>query len=154
MAENQVLNLNLYGTYSHSIDDKNRFLFPAKLREKIEKYNIKDLVITAALPSKRYLLIFPEMIFQDFIRSWMSEDKGPGDPVNSSFEGWFNRMAFPVQLDKTGRLLIPQKLIEEKSIKKDICLVGKGNKIEIWDKEAFKIEDSRIRETLSKLKFE
>jgi MraZ protein len=39
-----------------------------------------------------------------------------------------------VELDGTGRLLIPKDLIAFAGIEKDIVISGVGDKVEIWDK--------------------
>jgi len=42
-----------------------------------------------------------------------------------------------VELDSTGRLLIPRDLISYAKIKKEIVLASVVNKIEIWDKSEY-----------------
>jgi MraZ protein len=42
-----------------------------------------------------------------------------------------------VELDSTGRLLIPKDLISYAEIKKEIVLASVVNKIEIWDKSEY-----------------
>jgi MraZ protein len=42
-----------------------------------------------------------------------------------------------VELDSTGRLLIPKDLINYADIKKEIVLASVVNKIEIWDKSEY-----------------
>ena len=42
-----------------------------------------------------------------------------------------------VELDSTGRLLIPKDLISYAKIKKEIVLASVVNKIEIWDKSEY-----------------
>lgn len=138
-----------YGNYEHSLDDKNRVLLPSKFRDLLKKDKIEKLIITAALPSERCLLTFPEAKYESFVSSWISEDKGPRDPQTRQLERWFNSLAFPVQMDKSGRILIPQQLLTEKSISKDIFIVGNSNRIEIWDKAAYIEEMKKIRETLT-----
>jgi MraZ protein len=140
-----------YGNYEHSLDDKNRVLLPSKFRDILKKDKIEKLIITAALPSERCLLTFPEDGYEDFVRSWLSDDKGPRNSETRQLERWFNSLAFPVQMDKSGRILIPQKLLTEKNIAKDIFIVGNSNKIEIWDKVAYEEEMRKIRETLTNI---
>lgn len=147
MSKNTIF----YGNYEHSLDEKNRVLLPAKFRELLRKDKIDKLIITAALPSERCLLTFPESSYEDFVRSWLSDDKGPRNAQTRQLERWFNSLAFPVQPDKSGRILIPQQLLSEKNISKDIFIVGNSNKIEIWDKVAYEKEMRKIRETLTNI---
>ena len=52
----------------------------------------------------------------------------------------------PIQLDATGRLLIPKDLVEFAGIKKDIVVSSVINMIEIWDKDNYEqvINDPEI----------
>ena len=43
----------------------------------------------------------------------------------------------PVELDGTGRLLLPKDLLNYGGITKQIVLTSVVNRIEIWDKEAY-----------------
>ena len=43
----------------------------------------------------------------------------------------------PLDLDGTGRLLIPKDLISYSGITKEIVLTSVVNRIEIWDKTAY-----------------
>ncbi len=42
-----------------------------------------------------------------------------------------------VEIDKAKRILLPTNLKEMSSIKKDVMIIGVGNKIEIWDIKAY-----------------
>ena len=63
-----------------------------------------------------------------------------------------------VELDKQGRVLVPNKLREHAGLTKDVVLVGVGDKVEIWSAEKWSlasapenIED--IAESLSGMGF-
>jgi MraZ protein len=51
-----------------------------------------------------------------------------------------------VQLDTTGRLLIPKDLVNFGEIKSEVVLSSSINRIEIWDKEKYEatINDSSV----------
>ncbi len=50
-------------------------------------------------------------------------------------------------LDKQGRILLPQALRVDASLRKDIVLTGMLDWIEIWDKEAWLKENDTTRES-------
>jgi MraZ protein len=41
--------------------------------------------------------------------------------------------ATDIEMDKSGRLLIPYELREFSMIKKEAMLIGQGNRFELWD---------------------
>jgi MraZ protein len=43
--------------------------------------------------------------------------------------------AFEIELDKQGRLVIPESLRGYADLKEDIIFIGLGNRVEIWDED-------------------
>ena len=56
---------------------------------------------------------------------------------NAEFATKFMAGVKPLDLDVTGRLLIPKDLISYSGITKEIVLTSVVNRIEIWDKAAY-----------------
>lgn len=56
---------------------------------------------------------------------------------NNDFIRRFSAGVKPVEIDATGRLLIPRNLIEVAGITKEVVLSSAINIIEIWDKDAY-----------------
>lgn len=56
---------------------------------------------------------------------------------NNDFIRRFSAGVKPVEIDSTGRLLIPKNLVAVAGIKKDVVLSSTINIIEIWDKESY-----------------
>jgi MraZ protein len=52
-----------------------------------------------------------------------------------TFSRFFVAGATPCELDKQGRILIPQTLREFAGLDKDVVLTGNLNRIEVWSKE-------------------
>ncbi len=56
---------------------------------------------------------------------------------NNDFIRRFSAGVKPVEIDSTGRLLIPKNLVAVAGIKKEVVLSSAINIIEIWDKESY-----------------
>jgi len=56
---------------------------------------------------------------------------------NNDFIRRFSAGVKPVEIDATGRLLIPKNLIAIAGIKKEVVLSSAINIIEIWDKDSY-----------------
>ena len=141
------------GRYEHTIDAKGRISIPSKFREILSKKYDDRLVITnfdhclVAFPNEEWSLL--EQKVGTF--SLMKKE-------TSAFFRFFYSSAMDCDIDKQGRLLIPQTLRDYAGLQKDVVLVGEGKRIEIfakerWLEEARKIEENfdQIRDTLGNL---
>ena len=141
------------GRYEHTIDAKGRISIPSKFREVLGKKYDDRLVITnfdhclVAFPYEEWSLL--EQKVGTF--SLMKKE-------TSAVFRFFYSSAMDCDIDKQGRLLIPQTLRDYAGLQKDVVLVGEGKRIEIfakerWLEEARKIEENfdQIRDTLGNL---
>jgi MraZ protein len=141
------------GRYEHTIDAKGRISIPSRFREILVKKYDDRLVITnfdhclVAFPYEEWSLL--EQKVGTF--SLMKKE-------TSAFFRFFYSSAMDCDIDKQGRLLVPQTLRDYAGLQKDVVLVGEGKRIEIfakerWLEEARKIEENfdQIRDTLGNL---
>jgi len=133
------------GTYNNSIDEKNRMIIPSKYRDGLGL----RCVLTKGL-DKGCLYIFPMQEWESFT-DVLSEL--PAFDVNSrNLMRHFYANAAECDIDKQGRIIIPQDLREYANIEKDLVTVGFRNKIEVWSKEALnsteKIEPNEVAQKL------
>ncbi len=120
-----------YGEYLHTLDDKNRFILPARFREVAEKHNIRSFFLTRGLD--RCLFLFPDV-------EWRRQESAfKSLPLTSSTARRFNRIYFSgaveIELTRQGRILIPAYLKEFAGIDREIVVIGVSSRIEIWSKE-------------------
>ena len=115
------------GEYQHGLDNKNRMIVPAKLREGLGN----KFVITKGLDGCLYAYPMEEWrILEEKLKSLPLTNKDARAFVRFFFSG-----ACEIETDKQGRGLIPQNLKEYAAIEKEIVSIGALTKVEIWSKE-------------------
>jgi len=137
------------GEYQHAIDNKNRIIVPSKFREALgDKF-----VITKGLDGCLYIYDMDEWgLLQEKLKKLPLTSKDARAFVRFFFSG-----ANEVQVDKQGRALIPQNLIEYSKINKEIISIGVMSRIEIWSKERWEeynesnIDYDEVAEKMSEL---
>ena len=67
--------------------------------------------------------------------------KLPGNKEARQLQRYFMAGAAQCEVDKQGRILIPQKLRVQAGLLKDVVFVGVLSKIEIWSKERWEEND-------------
>jgi MraZ protein len=113
------------GEYSHNIDPKKRVAIPSKFRDVFGG----KAVITRGLD--KCLFVYP-------MRTWEElSGKLGGLPMGESGTRSFVRLmlagAVDVDIDRLGRILVPDYLKEYAGLKKEVVIAGLYNRLEIWD---------------------
>ena len=114
------------GEYNHTIDTKGRIIIPSKFREALGD----QFVVTLGLDG--CLFVYPNEEWMNFVAQLKSL---PGSKEARQMQRYFMAGAANCEVDKQGRILIPNKLREQAGLEKDIVFVGVLSKIEIWSKE-------------------
>jgi len=117
----------LIGEYKHTIDIKKRLAVPAKFRKDLGE----KAVITKGL--ENCLVVYTLTEWSKLAQKLENLPTSQADARN--FARIMLSGASDVELDKLGRILIPDYLKEYASLKKNVTLLGLSNKIEIWDTE-------------------
>lgn len=120
------------GEYNHTIDAKGRLIVPSKFREILGD----AFVVTKGLDGCLFVYDNEEWkLFEEKLRSLPITNKEA-----RQFVRFFLAGATEAEVDKQGRILIPNVLREFAELIKDVVLVGVGSRIEIWGKERFENE--------------
>ena len=124
-----LLNIMFRGLNKISFDTKGRISIPTKYREELLRISKKKLICTIDLDY--CLLLYP-------LPSWLKiEQQIMKLPTLNATSRKLQRLlvghATDIEMDKSGRLLIPYELREFSMIKKEAMLVGQGNRFELWD---------------------
>jgi len=121
------------GEYECKLDDKGRLMLPVGFKKQLPAKEQKRFVINRGL--EKQLNLWPR-------KEW---DKETGRlnalnlyvQKNREFVRKFNNGATEVELDGSGRLLLPKPLMEFAGCNKDAVLFGFSNRIEIWSKAEY-----------------
>ncbi|MBC8321670.1 MAG: division/cell wall cluster transcriptional repressor MraZ [Bacteroidetes bacterium] len=126
--------INVLGTYECKVDAKGRLMFPVQYKTQLGDALKQGMVIKRSI-FKKCLELFPKEHWQE--ESKMVSRLNMFKKKNAEFATKFMAGVKPVDLDGTGRLLIPKDLILYSGITKEIVLTSVVNRIEIWDKAAY-----------------
>ncbi len=125
--------LNLLGEYDVRLDAKGRLVLPSGLKKQLADVASQGFVINRDV-FRPCLVLYPmpewERTNQMLRRLNRFVEK------NMEFIRRFTAGATPLELDGSGRLLLPKALMDEPRMGKDLKLVGLGDRIEVWDKAA------------------
>ena len=114
------------GEYNHTVDTKGRLIIPAKFRDQLGD----EFIVTKGLDGCLFVFSKNEwQIFEQKLRTLPLNQKS-----TRKFTRFFLSGASICELDKQGRILLPQTLREFAGLEKDVVLAGNLNRIEIWSK--------------------
>lgn len=128
--------VSVLGTYECKLDAKGRFMFPVQYKNQMGEELKRGFVIKRSI-FKKCLELFP-------IEQWQAETAMVSKlnmfrKKNADFVTKFMAGVKPIELDGTGRLLIPKDLLRYGDITKEIVLTSVVNRIEIWDRSQYEL---------------
>ena len=117
------------GVQHINMDAKGRLAMPARQREPLLSECAGQIVVTIDTQSA-CLVVYPlpewERIEQDI------QSLPALKPAVKRFQRLMLGYATDLELDGSGRMLLPQSLREYAQLDKKLVLVGQGNKLELW----------------------
>ena len=120
------------GKYNNSIDSKFRLIVPARFREELRG----KCIIAKSLD--RCLTIYTIEEWKKFVDKL--DTLPTSNPASRRVKRHFNASAAECDIDKQGRLTIPQELRDYAGIQKELITVGSNRTIEVWSKEYWDAE--------------
>ncbi len=115
------------GEYTATIDDKGRLSIPVKFRQELKK----KAVVTRGLDNSLFLYTEKE---------WLAvAQKLAALPIARANTRAFSRLmlagAMDCEMDKTGRIILPEYLRTFAKIQKRVVIAGLYNRLELWSEE-------------------
>jgi len=115
------------GEYIYSIDEKRRIAIPPKFRKNLGK----GVVVTKGF--ENCLVLYSTAEWEKVARKLQELPTTKGEA--RSLARILLSGAVDVNFDKLGRILLPDYLKKYAGLKKNVIVIGLGNRIEIWDQK-------------------
>ncbi len=113
------------GEYHHAVDDKGRLAVPVKFREEIGR----TVVVTRGLDN--CLFVYTQTEWTQLAERL---SKLPVAKANTrAFARLMLAGAMELEVDKQGRVILPDYLRKFAGLKKKVVIAGLLNRLEIWD---------------------
>lgn len=113
------------GEYHHAIDDKGRLALPVKFREELGR----GVVVTRGLDNCLFVYIQTEW-------NQLAERLSKLSVAKANTRAFARLMlagAMELEVDKQGRVILPDYLRTFASLKKKVVIAGLLNRLELWD---------------------
>lgn len=133
----------LVGEYRHNVDTKGRISVPSKFRDDLGQ----SFVVTKGLDN---------CLFAYSKEEWKNlESKLNTLPLTNqearAFKRFFFSGAAECEVDKQGRVNIPQSLRDYAKLQKDVVIVGLSNRAEIWNNNQWDKYNGQSSDDITKL---
>jgi MraZ protein len=126
------------GQYRHTFDAKNRLTVPARFRELLEG----GAFITQGFD--KALMVLTTIAFEQLYTRINSMNIT--DPMARHLRRMILGNANQLEIDKSGRILIPQYLRAMAPLEGEAVLVGQGDYFEIWSPNNWQQEEEVIQD--------
>lgn len=139
--------LHLSGEHDLTLDDKSRLMVPAMFRKRINP-TVHGEGFYLILSPNRTLLMYPELYYD-----WLVA-KQPVDDLPEEASKELDRLNFAVgggvvEMDKSGRIVLTEKVRRRSGLERDVTVIGAKDRIEIWDRQRWEsyVDDALARKS-------
>jgi MraZ protein len=118
------------GEYLHLFDSKNRISIPSKFRKDLGRV----VVVTRGLD--HCLNLYSRKVWEKEARTYAADTNG--NAARRGLARLFLAGSSEVEVDGSGRVLIPEHLKSFAAIKEKAVIAGVADRVEIWEEGAWK----------------
>jgi len=126
-----------FGTYEHTIDEKNRLTLPARFRDALAD----GIVLTRGLDE--CLDVFARADWDALVHARLA----PLDSFSKEardLKRFFFAAATDAELDKQGRVLVPPALLSRARLGREVVVAGVHDRLEIWDRTSWAANVTKV----------
>ena len=126
------------GQFQHNLDDKGRLMIPARFRELLAA----GAFITQGFD--RCLMVMTDVYFKQVYDRISAMNLA--DPMARLLRRLILSNAYPVEIDKVGRILLPQILRESILLDGEAILAGQGDYFEVWNPAEWNAQMAQLQD--------
>lgn len=127
------------GQFQHTLDEKGRLTIPARFRELLDG----GAYITQGLD--QCLVVMTSTSFAQTMADLSAMNMA--DPNARLLRRVILSNAYPIDMDKAGRMLVPQQLREFAGLNGEAIVAGQGDYFEVWSTSAWNDQMKQIQDT-------
>ena len=127
------------GYFQHSLDDKGRLTIPARFREGLEG----GAFMTQGFD--RCLMVMGQPYFSQVYDRIIAMNLA--DPATRLLRRLIFSNAYPVEVDKVGRILVPQNMRQVIGLEGEAVVAGQGEYFEVWTPAAWSEQMAQVQDT-------
>ena len=120
------------GQFLHSIDTKGRVSLPSRFRDAIAVINDRQTLVVTPAPFESCLHAYPLNEWERLENKISEHSNWETNAVR--FRRIYISAAIECELDRHGRVVVPQNLRERVGLEKEVHLAGMGRIFEMWSK--------------------
>lgn len=119
--------------YTCKLDAKGRLVLPARMKANLPDVDSSELFMREGFEPclELYPLVEYKKIYSKI--AGLNEFNAEYRRLQRNFF----RGSTTVELDASGRLLVPKNMLQYAQLNKDVVVVGMGNRMEIWNPEIY-----------------
>ncbi|WP_437229505.1 division/cell wall cluster transcriptional repressor MraZ [Planctomicrobium sp. SH661] len=140
------------GTHVRTLDDKCRLAIPKSFRDAFCADAATTATVIIAPETERALALFSEGQFQlraEEVRSFAKNNQDARTYLRLYFS-----QAESVEIDKQGRIRLPERLMEFAGLQQDVVLLGVNDRVEVWDRSRWEQFMNQHSQSFDRLAFE
>lgn len=126
------------GQFQHNLDDKGRLMIPARFRELLAA----GAFITQGFD--RCLMVMTDTYFREVYERISAMNLA--DPMARLLRRLILSNAYPVEIDKVGRILLPQNLRQSILLEGEAILAGQGDYFEVWNPAEWNAQMAQLQD--------
>jgi MraZ protein len=120
------------GTFDHTLDAKNRLTVPARYRGALAD----GVVLAMPVDMRPCIGVWRAEEYEEYSRRALA-DLQPLSARRAELERFLHGGSHDVDLDAAGRIMIPNSLRANAGLRKDVKVVGAGERLELWDTDTW-----------------
>jgi MraZ protein len=118
--------MSFNGSFEHKLDSKGRIVVPSCFRDELGEHIVitsMDQKCVSVYSKENWRTAVVDRVEENALKTLNGADA----------KRLIMSLSYSVEVDSTGRILLPEKMRANVGIIQDVFIVGNTNKIEIWD---------------------